>query len=236
MNEWNWTIDDNLKSSKLWKARGRDGAKDGCCVCGATDGAALYAFGRRRLKDSGSDEYDYALPVRKKLCPDCVKWEYRHKIMEKGLGWFGAVMCLALLAVGIDMLVKNGLSGLGDATFAVFVLIVGGTAGAFFALRYALGLKKLKEEDGDMALMLAWTGCRKQPALRDYYTRAESKKTRNDPLFNPEADVRLLNWLSNAGMIAVQRAAAEDLARAMGVGTAPSGGTAPYDDRNAQKQ
>ena len=28
-----------------------------------------------------------------------------------------------------------------------------------------------------MALMMAWTGCRKEPAHRDYYTRAESKKT-----------------------------------------------------------
>lgn len=177
------------------------------------------------MKDSGSDDYDYALPVRKKLCPDCVRWEYRHKIMEKGLGWVGAVMCLALLAEGINMLVKDGLSGLGDATFAVFALIVGGAAGAFFAVRYALGLKKLKEEDGDMALMMAWTGCRKEPAHRDYYTRAESKKSRNDPLFNPEADVRLLNWLANAGTIAVQRAAAEELARAVGVSTAPRGGT-----------
>lgn len=37
--------------------------------------------------------------------------------------------------------------------------------------------------------------------------------------------MRLLNWLANTGTIAVQRAAAEELARAVGVSTAPRGGT-----------
>ena len=193
MTDWSPVIEDRSKSSRLWKARGREGEKGGCLICGASDHVRQYSFGRRR---SQGGRYEYALPVREYLCEDCVRWEYRHKIAEKGMGIFGLIMCLGLLAFSLSELIHTGLSGLGGSAFGVLVLAAGGAAGTWFIIRYLFCFRKINDRDGETALFYIYTGSKKCTEAirkgRGYYFPKESVNAPEDPLVNSFEEERIL--------------------------------------------
>ena len=49
MIDWTKPIEDKTKDSRLWKARGKEGVHGGCYICGSTDHAKEYAFGRLHI-------------------------------------------------------------------------------------------------------------------------------------------------------------------------------------------
>ena len=99
MIDWTKPIEDKTKDSKLWKARGKEGVHGGCYICGSTDHAKEYAFGRLHITTlerhitadsrlATTKQYSYAPPVRRYLCDDCLRWEYQNRIVKRDFALF----------------------------------------------------------------------------------------------------------------------------------------------------
>jgi uncharacterized protein YlaI len=99
MIDWTKPIEDKTKDSRLWKARGKEGVHGGCYICGSTDHAKEYAFGRLHITTlerhitadsrlATTKQYSYATPVRRYLCDDCLRWEYQNRIVKRDFALF----------------------------------------------------------------------------------------------------------------------------------------------------
>lgn len=193
MIDWTTPIEDKTKNSKLWKARGNEQARDGCYICGSHDGVKEYAFGRLHIDTleqhitedlhlAATKRYSYAPPVRRRLCKECLRWEYRNQISRQGFGVF-LFFGIIFLAFGIFLANYGGFSnGTGWMVFNIVLFLgaAGFLAGALWGLRTR---KVFSDEDGDIALSVIFT-CVSSNNRRNhgYYTRSESGIAPNDPL------------------------------------------------------
>ena len=205
MEDWKLTIDDKRRESKIWKKRGKEGEKGSCCICGEKEGLYNCCFGRRRqLGTVGTQNntvtvYEYAWPVREKLCPKCLKWEYLHETGAKVVIFCPLILGLVFTALGIFLLSRIGFNSNGDS--ACVILSVIGLLCVFFPLKTLLIGKKFSKDEGNLALYRIYTGRNVNPNLRmreGYYFPSESKSTMSDPLCTPTNELRILDAIAKS--------------------------------------
>lgn len=205
MEDWKLTIDDKRRESKIWKKRGKEGEKGSCCICGEKEGLYNCCFGRRRqLGTVGTQNntvtvYEYALPVREKLCPKCLKWEYLHETGAKVVIFCPLILGLVFTALGIFLLSRIGFNSNGDS--ACVILSVIGLLCVFFPLKTLLIGKKFSKDEGNLALYRIYTGRNVNPNLRmreGYYFPSETKSTMSDPLCTPTNELRILDAIAKS--------------------------------------
>ena len=129
MIDWTKPIEDKTKDSRLWKARGKEGVHGGCYICGSTEHAKEYAFGRLHITTlerhitadsrlATTKQYSYAPPVRRYLCDDCLRWEYQNRIVKRDFALF-LFFGILFLVFGIVLACFGGFSSSDDYERAV---------------------------------------------------------------------------------------------------------------------
>ena len=194
MIDWTTEIEDRTRQSGIWKKRGNpDASPGGCYICGSHDNVKEYAFGRLHINTmeqhitedahlAATKKYSYAPPVRRNLCEECLRWEYKNRISRQSFGVF-AFFGMILLVFGSFLAFNGGFSkGTGVVVLNCVLLIVSLLffAAAAWQLRPR---KQFSDDDGDTALAVIYT-CVSSNDIHNhgYYIRSESGKTPVDPL------------------------------------------------------
>ena len=191
--DWTTPIEDRTKQSKIWKIRGNEKANGGCYICGSQEDVNEYAFGRLHVNTleqhittdshlAATKRYSYAPPVYRKLCKECISWEYSHVISKQSFGVF-LLFGLISLVFGMILAFNGGFSkdtGWMIFNCVLFLVSIAFLAAAVHALRPR---KQFSDENGDIALAVIFTNVSSNDIHNlGYYIRSESGKTPIDPL------------------------------------------------------
>lgn len=201
------TITDHTKESRVYQARGKENVSRGCYICGATESARPYAFGKALVRTSdykvtvdshlqSTKRYNHAAPIERLVCDDCIRYQrgLTRARMRKYLILYGAIFLILgvfftyiFFSSEYDPSLLLGGNSVGSLLFVVVPLVLS----AIFFLVAFVGLrqreKPFTQDDGDEALIYLYTGGSQKDSNDGvehvyYYTRADAGKYPGSPL------------------------------------------------------